>query len=37
MGLLRKTATGLTYAALVAFYGAFIVGGIYFLWQALGG
>ena len=37
MRLMLKAATGLTYAALVVFYGAFIVLGIVFLWQGLTG
>jgi hypothetical protein len=30
-----RTASGLVYAALVAFYGAFIAVGLAFLWQGL--
>jgi hypothetical protein len=37
MRLVFRTAAGLTYAALVAFYGAFIVLGIVFLWHGLAG
>jgi hypothetical protein len=37
MRLFGKTLSGLAYAALVAFYGAFIIGGIVFLWHGLFG
>lgn len=37
MRLVRKTASGVTYAVLTAFYGAFIILGIVFLWRGLFG
>lgn len=37
MRLFGKTLSGVAYAALVAFYAAFIVGGIVFLWRGLSG
>lgn len=37
MRLVRKTASGVTYAVLAAFYGAFIILGIVFLWRGLFG
>lgn len=37
MGRIRKTASGLTYAVLAAFYGAFIIMGLVFLWRGLSG
>ena len=35
MKFVRKTASGVTYAILATFYGAFIILGIVFLWRGL--
>ena len=37
MRLFGKTLSGVAYAALVAFYAAFIVGSLVFLWHGLFG